>query len=1036
MTLITTVAKNMQEFTVREVKEAKAARQLMELLGHASSASMISILQQGINNCTVTPTAVRNAESIFGPSIPALKGKTNKKSSTQAGHTIAPRVYQPTQILAIDIMFVKQLPFLIGVLSPLGLAMCAHVKDRSIPVIAAALNDFVSSAKSRNFSISQIRTDGEGAVSALCTSLQHLGIVVDTAGPGQHVPVVERMVQTVKKAFRTHESNSPYTFSKILTIFCVCFCVSRINLQPSRVTMSPCSPHEQFTGIKLDQKRDLRVSFGQYVHATVPNTDNTTKPRTQGCIALLPTGNLTGSVKMWCLSTDRVVTRDQFVVLPMPDIVINHLDSIASAQGYSRYSEPDRSPPQSPNILPLTDTESVPLSTGVSMRDDEQSDQLMDQERRATEAVHVPSAIDTTPPAETSDHTETTDHSADAGADSDYADSDIPDADRGTIEHDDTTESDVGPYSHARPRRGRRGSTDSLQYLPAIRQHTVAIQTVIDEDRSELQRQLDLSSNWVDKSFAFNISVRAALREREAEARPVIMAELRQMHDKRVWHGVHVSTLTREQRRSIIRSSMFLKDKKLASGAFDKFKARLVAGGDQQDKSLYDNLSSPTAASASVFAVTAIAATEHRVVEVIDIGGAFLNVDMASTGVIVHMRLNSIMTEMMLTIDPSYSAYVEDRGTMVVALDRALYGCVEASALWYTDLRLNLLQYGFIANPYDSCVYNKQDPNGQITLVVHVDDILVTCVSQDSITLLGKYLTEVYKETKTHSGKVLDYIGMTFDFRVLGEVRVTMANCVGEILDGCGVTTTRATPATENLFDIRDTEKATDSEKKWFHTHVAKMLYLAKRVRPECLTSVSFLSTRVQCCDQDDIAKLRRLLGYLRYTRDRGIVLRIGDNMTVSAYIDAAYGVHQQSGKSHTGCAIVLGDAGPVYSKSCKQRIVTKSSTEAELVGLSDTATQAIHLRNFIVAQGYSVGPAVIFQDNMSTMALMKRGGPGSERSRHINIRYFWLSEKVASKEVTIEHLGTDDMFANILTKPVQGAQFIRERQGLTNWYV
>ena len=102
-------------------------------------------------------------------------------------------------------------------------------------------------------------------------------------------------------------------------------------------------------------------------------------------------------------------------------------------------------------------------------------------------------------------------------------------------------------------------------------------------------------------------------------------------------------------------------------------------------------------------------------------------------------------------------------------------------------------------------------------------------------------------------------------------------------------------------------------------------------------------------------------------------------------------------------------------------------------MGLSDTATQAIHLRNFIEAQGYSVGPAVIFQDNMSTMALMKRGGPGSERSRHINIRYFWLSEKVASKEVTIEHLGTDDMFANILTKPVQGAQFIRERQGLTN---
>jgi hypothetical protein len=44
------------------------------------------------------------------------------------------------------------------------------------------------------------------------------------------------------------------------------------------------------------------------------------------------------------------------------------------------------------------------------------------------------------------------------------------------------------------------------------------------------------------------------------------------------------------------------------------------------------------------------------------------------------------------------------------------------------------------------------------------------------------------------------------------------------------------------------------------------------------------------------------------------------------------------------------------------------------------------------------------------------------------------LSEKVALKEDVLEHLGTEDMSANILTKPVQGAQFERERLGLTNW--
>jgi hypothetical protein len=70
------------------------------------------------------------------------------------------------------------------------------------------------------------------------------------------------------------------------------------------------------------------------VQATVPVTDNTMLPRTQGCIAGVPPGNLTGSVKMLCLGNHRVITRDQFRILPMPDLVVSHLISIATSEGY------------------------------------------------------------------------------------------------------------------------------------------------------------------------------------------------------------------------------------------------------------------------------------------------------------------------------------------------------------------------------------------------------------------------------------------------------------------------------------------------------------------------------------------------------------------------------------------------------------------------------------------------------------------------------------------------------------------------------
>ncbi len=121
-------------------------------------------------------------------------------------------------------------------------------------------------------------------------------------------------------------------------------------------------------------------------------------------------------------------------------------------------------------------------------------------------------------------------------------------------------------------------------------------------------------------------------------------------------------------------------------------------------------------------------------------------------------------------------------------------------------------------------------------------------------------------------------------------------------------------------------------------------------------------------------------------------------------------------------------------ARSSKQKIVTKSSTEAELVDISDSAAQAIHLRNFIMVQGYVIGPVVIFQDNFSCMALVKRGGPWSERSRHINIRHFWVSERIDEGDGVVEYLGSERMFANALTKPVQRAQIERERRGLTKW--
>lgn len=193
----------------------------------------------------------------------------------------------------------------------------------------------------RDFDCVQIRTDGEGALATMRDELSKIGIVLNISGPGQRVPVIERKIQTVKERVRPHVNELPYVMTRLLLTMCVLFCVSRLNMQPSRMSTSRISPLEQFTGMKIDATRDPRVQFGDYCQATVRNPDNSMRSRTQGCIAMLPTGNLTGSVKMWCLATHQTVIKDQFKILPIPDLVIQHITSLAASEGYTRDTDLD-----------------------------------------------------------------------------------------------------------------------------------------------------------------------------------------------------------------------------------------------------------------------------------------------------------------------------------------------------------------------------------------------------------------------------------------------------------------------------------------------------------------------------------------------------------------------------------------------------------------------------------------------------------------------------------------------------------------------
>ena len=126
-----------------------------------------------------------------------------------------------------------------------------------------------------------------------------------------------------------------------------------------------------------------------------------------------------------------------------------------------------------------------------------------------------------------------------------------------------------------------------------------------------------------------------------------------------------------------------------------------------------------------------------------------------------------------------------------------------------------------------------------------------------------------------------------------------------------------------------------------------KLLYICKRARPDIEPVISYLCTRVSNLNIVDDVKLTRVLRYLHDTIDDCRIIDIDDIDTLRTWVDAAYAVHSDM-CSHTGGTMSF-VTGVIHTKSSKQKLNTKSSTEAELVGVSEYLPYHIWLVNFLI---------------------------------------------------------------------------------------
>jgi hypothetical protein len=234
----------------------------------------------------------------------------------------------------------------------------------------------------------------------------------------------------------------------------------------------------------------------------------------------------------------------------------------------------------------------------------------------------------------------------------------------------------------------------------------------------------------------------------------------------------------------ILKSHMFVVEKYLANGSFNKMNWRLVADGRDQDAEMYPDKSSPTVAVHSVFMALGLASSKPwRIFVKVDIKGAFMQTPMK--GEPVYMTIDPKISQYVVNMFPELGDMLEEDGCLYTLLLKVMYGCIQASVLWYELIKSFILELGYECSKTDRCVFRKRVGNRIFILLLYVDDILAQVDKQEA-ERLRVHLKKRFREVQFEIGEKLSYLGMQINIKDEGTM-VDMSFYIKKLLEGMTV---------------------------------------------------------------------------------------------------------------------------------------------------------------------------------------------------------------------------------------------------------
>jgi transposase InsO family protein len=451
------------------------------------------------------------------------------------------------------------------------------------------------------------------------------------------------------------------------------------------------------------------------------------------------------------------------------------------------------------------------------------------------------------------------------------------------------------------------------------------------------------------------------------------------------------------------------KTKKDSLGNIERYKARLVAKGFTQKEGIdYTKTFSPVSKKDSLRIILALVAHFDLELQQMDVKTAFLNGDLEEE---VYMKQPEGF--------PS-----SDGEHLVCKLKKSIYGLKQASRQWYLKFHNVISSFGFVENIMDQCIYQKVSGSKICFLVLYVDDILLATNDKGLLHEVKQFLSKNFDMKDMGEASYVIGIKIHRDIfqGILGLSQETYINKILKRFRMNDCSPSVAPIVKGDRFNLNQCPK-NDLEREQmknipYASAVGSLMYAQVCTRPDIAFAVGMLGRYQSDPGLDHWRAAKKVMRYLQGTKDYMLMYRRTDNLEVIGYSDSDFAGCIDSRKSTSGYIFMMA-SGAVSWRSAKQTLIATSTMEAEFVSCFEATSHGVWLKSFIsglrIMDSIS-RPLRIYCDNSAAVFMAKNNKSGS-RSKHIDIKYLAIRERIKEKKVVIEHVSTELMITDPLTK-------------------